>query len=163
MRYFNRRKMVFWGICFCFLLYFGYSHIFIKPKSKYESLTPSPYCGIVSVVNICSLYGIETNMSEVYQYTGVGKRGTSLFRCKRALENLGVRCLAVRFRSVSQLPLEVPILCVLRGKDVPHAVVIICRPRQVVMVDGQKVQNLSAKELDQMSEGIGLITERKEF
>lgn len=127
------------------------------PRPAYTSRMTRPYCGLVAVANICAFYGVETNMSEVYQYAGVGDEGTTLLGCKQALQALGIRSEALRFKSVASLPEGIPILCVLRKESGAHAAVIVRRADQAILIDGQEVRRISLDRLDKITEHMALV------
>jgi len=124
----------------------------------YESSATGPFCGLTSVATICSLKGIETNISTVYRHAGADKKGyTSLANCQRALQELGVPCDAVRFKSARDLPPGVPVLCALRQLKGLHAVVIIRNQDKVLVIDGQISFKESTQWLDRVTAHNGVI------
>lgn len=127
-------------------------------KAFYEFSTHrGPFCGLVSVATICSLKGIETNISTVYRHAGVQNEGTSLAHCQRALEELGVLYKAIRFKAAKNLPEGVPILCTLRAKKGLHAVVIFRRADNVLVIDGQRTLRKSTDWLDSVTVNLALV------
>jgi hypothetical protein len=80
-----------------------------------------------------------------------------LANCHRSLEELGVPCDAIHFRSVNDLPEAVPILCVLRRRNGLHSVVIIRRADRVLVIDGQHTFRQTTKWLDSVTAYVGLV------
>jgi ABC-type bacteriocin/lantibiotic exporter with double-glycine peptidase domain len=115
------------------------------------------YCGLVSVANLCGLYHITTNMSEVYKYAGMTKEGTPVSACMRALNALGVPVDLVRFRSLSELPERRPFICVMRTRYGHHAVVALRRCTNVLLVDEQEIRTERISDLDRATAHVALV------
>jgi hypothetical protein len=116
-----------------------------------------PLCGPLAIVNMCSLCGIQTDLTSVVRRTGLETQGVSLGRCVTVLSDLGVSCELRRFHSASDLPEAVPVLCVVRTQAGSHAVVAVRKEKNVLLVDGQNNQVVSVPYVDCVSDGIAVV------
>jgi hypothetical protein len=118
-----------------------------------------PICGISAVATICSLRGRPVDMGTVVCHTGLEDRGISLRGCLTALNDLGVSSLAVRFRSVADLPERVPCLCVVRTMKGTgrHAIVVIRSADTFLIIDGPQSRETDRRYLESVSEHLALV------
>jgi hypothetical protein len=124
----------------------------IRPSSR-------PFCGLSAVATICTIAGRPANLSEVYLHAGATDKGTTLAQCQQALTSLDVPNKFVRFRSLSELPERVPILCPLHvGIGRPsHAVVIYRIMDRTLMIDGRHIAVVDVGELSKVTLGLAIV------
>jgi ABC-type bacteriocin/lantibiotic exporter with double-glycine peptidase domain len=131
----------------------------VKSDPVYKAGMESEICGMTSVINVCSLHGVRTDFIEICKYVAeTCVHETTLLTCKEVLESQGIKSKAVSFKSIANLPEGIPIICTLRRKKGLHAVVVIRRSDEALVIDGQKVNRFPTNNMDDLTGNVALIT-----
>jgi ABC-type bacteriocin/lantibiotic exporter with double-glycine peptidase domain len=130
--------------------------------SQYQEIRGSnesgPYCGLLAVAAVAKMHGKTASLSEIYVHTGLTEQGVNLLRCKKALEAIGIKVEAREIASIMDVPEGHPALCTVRSTSGLHAVAILRRGREVLLVDGQRREIISCSSFDEFNEHVVLIS-----